>query len=150
MNEDFLKLRTSIKPELMRKALFRGSLLGGTGVFLLVISGIFMPVPILSQWGIPIFLLAMLLIAFGMIPYRKLTRLEKSPNEIIISSDDLLTYCRKGKIIFQISLSSISSCSYIDDESVYGIKLILQEGQEIFLPYFTELAKSQIERYRAS
>jgi hypothetical protein len=150
MNDDFLKLRTSIKPELMRRVLFRGSFLGGFGVILMVASGAFLPVPVLSRWGMPIFLLSIGLIAVGMLPYRKLTRLEKNPDEIIISKDEQLVYLRKGKVVFTAPLSSINSCTYVDDESHYGIKITLKEGQEYFLPYFSERARSQIERYRAS
>lgn len=151
MNEDFLKLRSSIKSDLMKKALFRGSFLGGTGVIILLISGAFLPVDVLSFWGIPLFFLSMGLITFGMLPYRKLTRLEKVPDEIILSSKDLLVYRRKGKVIFTTPLSSISSCSYKDDESVYGIMITLKENEkEYFFPYFTErAAKSLTEQCRA-
>jgi hypothetical protein len=150
MNDDFLKLRTSIKPDLMRSVLFRGSFLGGLGVILLAATGAFLPVPILSRWGIPIFLTSMGLIAVGMLPYRKLTRLEKNPDEILISEDEQFVYRRKGKVVFAIPLSSINSCTYVDDASHYGIEITLKEGQKYFLPYFTDRTRSQIERYRAS
>lgn len=151
MNEDLLKLRSSIKPDLMKKALFRGSFLGGMGVIILFFSGAFLPVHILSIWGIPLFFLSMGFITFGMLPYRKLTRLEKVPDELILSSKDLLVYRRKGKVIFTTPLSSIRTCSYKDDESVYGITITLSEsGKEYFFPYFSErAAKSLTEQCRA-
>ncbi len=150
MNKDFIKLRTSIKPDLMRKALFRGSLLGGSGAIILFLSGTFLRVQILSIWGLPLFFLSLGLITLGMLPYRRLTRLEKNPDGIIVSSDDLFIYRRKGKVILTTPLSMIISCEYVDDESLYGIK-IKANGIEYFLPYFSERAsKSLIEQCHAS
>jgi hypothetical protein len=139
MNEDFLKLRSSIKAELMQKSLFRGSMIGGVGVIILFLSGAFLPVHALSVWGIPLFFLSMGLITFGMLPYRKLTRLEKVPDEILLSSKDILIYRRRGKIIFTTPLSSIKSCTYKDDESIYGIEISMKENSKTyFFPYFSQ------------
>ncbi len=134
MNDDAIVLRSTIRPELMRRTLFRGSLIAGIGIIFLVLAGIFLPVGLLSLWGIPIYLFSLGLVTWGLLPYRKLTRLEKKPEKICISNDGLLTY--QNMII---PLLSIKSCEYIDDENRYGIKITLKgdlKGQ--FFPYFSE------------
>jgi len=125
--KDSITIRTSIKPELKRFLLIRGSLLALIGVGLLLYSGVSIEVETLSHWGLAIFLTSILLIAWGLVPYRQITKMEENPNKIVITDDEMLHYHRHGKDVLTFPLSAIKEAHYIEDMGVYGITLTVKE-----------------------
>jgi len=134
-----IKLRSSIKPTLKRKVLMRGTLIAGLGGIILLYCGVFTPAETLEQWGMIPFLLAVILITVGLLPYRKLTRLETTPHEIVGYTNDRLDVFLKKRKRHSIPLDAIEGLHYIEKKDRYGIELYTAEGN-LFLPYFSERA----------
>ena len=164
MNADILTIRSSISSNLHKKILFRGSFLSFLGFFPLLYGSLIMDAATLSTWGIPLFFLGISLIMFGMIPYKRVTELQKHPNEIHLIDDITIRYDHLGKKTMTIPLSAIESVEYLEKERIYGIKLHLKKcpkdkvivhdprfsmqrfenasrknyGCDLFLPYFSK------------
>ena len=124
IEEPILTLRSIVKPSLNKMPRFlRGSYSGALGVALWLYGGIFLSTSSLTFWGWPIFLIGLILIAWGLLPYRKLTRLENNPNEIILTDLEELYFSMQGTSTFKIALENIEEMAYLDDNSHYGIGL---------------------------
>lgn len=163
MLEPILILRSSIRPALMRQAVIRGSCLSGAGGLLLLITGAILPAHLLKLWGLPIFLIGIALITWGLYPYRRLKNLENNPHRIIIDQKEWLHFLSKGKPIFSTPLKNISQIKYIEKKHTYGIGVILnQEKQptiktkiscieesdcDFFLPYFSKQAFLELNEH---
>lgn len=167
------KWRSSIKPLLLRSLLLRGSLLGGAGALMLLLLGTFLPASHLKIWGLPILIVSLIFITIGLLPYRRMVKLETHPDELQIDEKNLL-FSRNGKPLLQIPLSAISELHYIEEPHLYGLSIrlkpsplekvkVLQEGFDIenfisesrtrfngcdiFLPYFSELTSTEINEF---
>lgn len=93
---------------------------------------------------LPLFLIGLFIIALGFRPYKKLSKLILSPDEIHID-DEFVQYYSKGKIRYQIRKDSITDIRFQN-----GIYLELP-NKVIFLPYFKETDfKVLLELSRAS
>ncbi len=128
MKVDSLTIRSSIKQELYSKTLKRGSLLGALGTLPLLYGAIFMEPTGLSTWGIPLFFLGIGLIALGMMPIRRLDRLQQHPNSLVLINDDLLEFYQSGNKTLSIPCSLIGSLRFLDDGIQYGICVTLKEA----------------------
>lgn len=174
MEAETLKVRSSIKPILLQNAVMRGTILGILGLCLLLVGGILLPPSLLRYWGLPLLLLGGGLIAWGLIPYRRLRRLELRPNELVAVEDRLLTYFSNGKPVLSIPLVSIREISHLDSESDYGIKVMLESplpekvvihdpefdidlfqqkslvdyNCDLFFPYFSKNALEALQRFQ--
>ncbi len=84
MIEHVVKIRSSICSQLMKSTLLKGTLYAALGVIILVLAGAFLPSETLTTFGLPIFIMGIGLITFGLLPYRRLTSIEKCPNELWI------------------------------------------------------------------
>lgn len=123
MKADILTIRSSIKPELYKKTLFKGSFLSFLGFLPLLYGSLWMDVSSLSVWGIFLFAIGIGLIMFGMIPFKRITTLQKHPNELHWINDQSISYNHLGKKMLTIPINSIQSLSYFEDSAIYGIKL---------------------------
>jgi len=167
----FMELPTQIDPALKRKVLFRGIFIGGLGALWLFVTGIFVPVSLLSKWGVAIFFLGIGLIHLGLTPYRKLNRLELSPRHIQISKESVC-YKENGHPLFSIPLRIIQQIRFVKKKRIYGIAILLKKPMQekilihhprfpmkkfhekslyryrcdFFLPYFSKKTFDQITR----
>lgn len=148
----------------MRLFLLRGSWIAGAGALMIIIAGTFLPVKFLTLWGIPIFFAGIFLIALGLLPYRRLAKLEIKPHTLTYDGEFYI-FAKQGKPLFKISEKSIQKMIYVEKGNVYGIAIWLQrplvervkvlqphfnfatfaaesaeryEGCDLFLPYFSE------------
>lgn len=163
-----LTLRSSITSELMRSVLFRGTFFAAIGVGVLIYAATFLPFEHLSRWGWLIFICCGGCIALGLVPYRRLCRLERQPHRIQCDDTELLFY-RQGKLVLRIPIVSIKKLGYFEKKGDYGIQVWLKDpipekvivtdssmdaarfakqsrtqyGCDFFLPYFT---KKSLER----
>lgn len=163
MTTEILTLRSSIKSGLARSALVRGTILAGVGVLLLLWGGTWMSQEALSHFGTFIFLGGVLLIGFGMRPYRKLTKLELQPYEVRLGEHALL-FVKSGQPLFDLPLALLDKVDYFEREQLYGISVSLKKtceeriavkdphfdmggylqkcqrryGSDLFFPYFTK------------
>lgn len=134
-----ITLRSSIKPELMRKLLFKGTLLAGIGAVSILLAGLFLSPDYLAIWGLPIFLIGMGLITIGLLPYRRLKRLELNPHKLIIRPSESVQLLIKGKTVLVIPWNEIAKIEYEDHETNYGIRFFFKSSENIpiFIPFFS-------------
>ncbi len=123
MIEMILKVRSTIHPSLKRHQLFKGTLLATFGAGLLLVSGIWVPEPLLNQWGYVLVALAFALMTWGLLPYRRLCRLEIKPDELVISENQALHFFSAGKLRLTVPLESIEKITYLESQKTYGIGL---------------------------
>lgn len=163
------KFRSSIHSALKRYSLLKGSLIAAIGIIPLILAGTLIPAAQLAPWGMILFLFGIGMVALGLIPYRKLCRLELCPDELIIDADNSLTYLKQRKLLVTIPSENIDKISYIDDPYHYGIALTfnspttkkiaihdvrmgrkhLRKGQneDLFLPYFSKRTYKELKEY---
>lgn len=127
MENETMTIRSSVLPALMRKILWKGTLLGGSGVVILLLGGIFIPLKEMKVWGPFLFLFSLSLITWGLLPYRRLKRLEEKPSTLILEGEEWLHYSVRGKPLFSIPIASIDHIIFIDKPSTYGIGVILKD-----------------------
>lgn len=130
MGSDSIKLFSSIKPALMRAYLVRGTFIAMLGLLLLVYGGTFLDVHSLTIWGIPILFVGSGLIAYGLIPYRRLCRFEKNPSELIVDESGFVQFIEGGKLVYSIPLENIEHLDYYEKGNNYGICVTLKDKAE--------------------
>lgn len=129
---DGIKLFTTIKPNLLKYYLIKSTILSIFGISVLFLGGIFLPSYLLAYFGIPILLLGGALITWGMIPYKKINRLELKPNEILLT-DSYFQYFESRKPIISIPIQQISEYDFFENDIDYGVKVyILNEHGIIY------------------
>lgn len=132
-----MKIYSSVNEKLKRRLLFRGMLIAGTGAMLAVLSGTLIPPDLLSHWGLILWSISLVLIAWGYLPYRYLEYISDNPNKIVIDDDEVLHYFTKKKERFCIPLERIQSVEHLEEKNRYGIVLNTHE-RSYFLSFFTE------------
>jgi hypothetical protein len=173
MSNDILKIRSSIKSSLLRLILIRGTIIAGVGALFIFLAAAFLTVTLLNTWGFLILCLAVSLIGIGMIPYRKLTRLEKKPYEIIAEDNSKLHFKILGNPAFMIPCVSIQNMKYLEKGNIYGIaiflkrplteKILINEQNfdmrkfqknsqkkyacDLFLPYFSQRSFNELSEF---
>jgi hypothetical protein len=172
MVKEFLVVRSSISSALLRKTLFRGFAIAFIGICILLFAGSNLSVEFLHKWGWSLFLIALGLITLGMLPYRRLSRLQVNPSKIVFFDLNYMTYVQRDKKILTIPVESIAQMSYISHSHSYpyGIAIWLKpspiepiiahqsfkeveqmrkQGQrinkaDVFLPYFNQRAYDEL------
>ena len=124
--ENELIIRTSLTPDYLKKILVRGFCLSIIGSMLLIGASIFLPEPLLNKWGWLLYFSALILITIGLLPYRKLSKLQNKPNEIRLI-DRTFQFWTKGKCLLSTSVSDINSLSY-RDENLPGIEISFKKN----------------------
>lgn len=153
MSRDIVTLRSTVYPLLMRFTLLRGTCLAGAGALFLLASGAFLSPDHLKTWGLAIFLVSVALIAWGLLPYRRMRNLENSPYKLVVDDEGTMTFTAKGKIVFMMPVSQVDRADYIEEDRKYGIVITLKEpcpGHDIFLPYFSKRSCSELSDTLAS
>lgn len=112
-------------------------------MLILVLGSILIPKETLEKWGIYLFFLSALLMAVGLVPYRRLQKLESNPNKIIIN-DSYLLYIREEKTL-SIPIEQIQSLEWVERTSIYGINLRLKNGQTKFLAFFSKRSFDELK-----
>jgi len=131
---DHLKLFSVAQTKVKNRLLFQGMTLGGAGVFILFVFGVWAPLTFLNAWGLLIFSLGIFLIGWGLIPYKRFTRLETHPHTILLDDKRLIFVSNKGgKCI--IPYSEIRKITYFESKTKYGLRLETKKSRVIF-PYF--------------
>ena len=128
MRTDALTLHSSITPFLASRLLIRGTAVASLGLLCLAYGTLYMPEASLKTWGIPLFFLSLGLIGSGMLPYRRVCRVEKHPHMLMIRADNTIHYAHFGKARVTIPFQAIDRLSYGNDPLFYGIKLWIRTG----------------------
>lgn len=169
MDSSDFTLHSVISSRLMKRTLFKGIWFALVGIIGLLIAGIFLPVSTLQELGFFIFLFSIGLIAFGMLPYKRLSRLQLNPNRIIFNHLGYLEYYSEGNKQLTIPIESILKIAY-EDRVIYGISVWIKHpclnpvivhkefkglnrmrlegralsGADFFIPYFNERAFKEV------
>jgi len=120
--------------------LIKGTLIGSVAALVMVTVGSYSP-SILNIIGFPILIMSLLTIAYGLVPYRKISNLELNPHQIILGESDI-SFSYKGKMAFKIPRGKINSLEYVDKKRGYGIAFSARDI-EIVDPKFS------LERFKA-
>lgn len=160
-------MQTTISSAILKKALFRGTLLAGLGMVFFFYGGLHLSVDILEKWGLLLWAGGFGCIILGLLPYKKLLKLQLHPHRLIVSEGYLDYYVQEKKML-SIPLEAIQSIDYID-APLYGIALLtytnsverirvhdrLSQAQKmrkqgkvyntsLFFPYFNHYAFKQL------
>lgn len=159
-----MEITTTIHASLLRKFLLRGTLIAGLGAFLLLLGGTLLPLHTLQIWGIPVMVVAFVLIAMGLVPYRRLAKKQIHPDKLLCEEEQW-TFVYRGKPLFKIPAQSIDTLTFREEGEVYGlcfqlkrplekqisvmkkgslITRFMQEGCDLFLPYFSKRAHTEL------
>lgn len=120
-NETFF---STIRSDTKKRLFFRALVLSIPGATLLFGIGIFAPIAVIQSWGTLTFFAGVGLIAWGMIPYRKLHRIRK-------------IVCTESGIS-GIPYVEISRLKYVEGKTYYGIQVVLKCGKRVHFPFFSE------------
>ena len=173
MKEEVFTIRSSILPSLSYQVLLRGTLLGGVGALSLLLAGAFLPPQKMQVWGPFFFLVGLGMIAWGLLPYKRLKRLEEKPYRLSLEGDEWLHFSCGGKALLSIPIGSIESMKYDEKGLIYGIGIVLknpvphkvmiqdpsfnmirfldwsrkQHGCDLFLSYFSRRSFQSLQDY---
>lgn len=137
MDNDYLVVSTTISPSLKKKVLFRGTLLAACGAFLLIFSGIFIPLSVLKFFGGFILFISGLLIVLGLLPYRKINRLQMQNNKLIVEKESIL-YVVNNKRMIGIPKADIEKMDFLEKGTDYGIGLWLKNPLPVKLTLYAK------------
>lgn len=140
-----LTLRTTVTSSMLKKTLMRGCIPAFVGILLIAIGGATLPPESLQFWGLPLLAIGLGLITYGLLPYRKLSRLQLNPDQIKVFDQDHLLYIKKGTPLLSIPCEAISNIDYLEEKDRYGI--VLHAGTALFLPYFSRRSYQELQTY---
>lgn len=130
MNEE-MKIRTTLSNPLLKQKLFKGFFIALVGVIAMVSAGIFLPGPLLSKLGLFVYIFGFGLITIGLLPYRKLSRLQNKPNELRLTGEDRLEFWAKGQCRLIIPIRCLKGFAYTETENGNGITFYLNHPSEM-------------------
>lgn len=159
-------VRSCVKPSILRSTLFRGISIAIAGILIILGSGALLPLFLIRVFGLPLLFLGFALMAFGLLPYRRLSKLERSPYEIAYDETHFL-FLRNKKPLFKVPLEIFEKIDYVEKGKLYGMgikmkkpikdKVIIfdktidfatffstSEGYDLFLPYFSKSASEEV------
>lgn len=134
--------QTKITQAQIHKTLLRGlpwSFFGGA--FLLTAS--FLPLSLLERWGWLLFLLAFAAIAKGVLPSRKLRRLQQHPNFLYLTEESLILM-QKGHPPVLCPLREIEEIQWTGR----GLRILRKNAPPFCLPYFDRELKDLLATHR--
>lgn len=120
------KLKSTILPSLKKTLLFRGSFIASLGAVFLIYTGTQLSQETLSNWGLVFFFGSLLLIRFGLVPYRKICKKELHFDELFLFQNHL-SFRSKDHGTFHLEFSDIASIDY-SPHKIYGIQIFFKEG----------------------
>ncbi len=142
-------LRTAVLKPLKSHLVKRGSLYAILGGALLLGFGAFSPPLFLSRWGLLIWCSALFLIAWGLIPYKRVAKLEEIPNRLILDGEKL-SYFKGEKLCRQVDRKSIVSADFIEVNPLYGISLKVDPETKEQLPEPSFMARVCLKKVKAA
>jgi len=162
-------LRSSISKELKQKTIKRGAPFALCGASLLLVAA-FLPLSFLKSFGFALFAISCILIAIGLVNYRRLLYLELNYFELQVGEHHM-TFCQKGRSIFTVEHTSIQKLEFKQTQAHYGIEVWLlppiqnsvrvhipkrkfrlflskwKYESDLFLPFFTEKSLQELKKF---
>lgn len=118
-HQESVTLRSSVLPALMEHTLFQGTLKGGIGVFILLLGAIFLPPQEMKVWGFVLFVVAFAMLTWGLLPYKRLKKLEMNPSILTLDDPSWIHFSTKGNRVFSVPVAAIARIDYFP----YGLSL---------------------------
>ena len=129
MENQVVHIYSTVRPELKKRVLLYGTAYAALGALLVLISGLFLPPFWMQYFGFPLLIIGILVIAWGLMPYKRVTRLETQPHELVVTDDQNLHYAVSGQHVLTVPLQAIERLSFCDENvDRYGIALDLKSG----------------------
>lgn len=162
-----VRILTSIKSDLYRRKMFKGTLTALLGLGLLFYLGSFATPQNFHLIGLPILFFGGFLIAASLSPLWRLAHLEQNPNELIATSDHV-QYIVNNDLMITLPIDAVSEMRFVEKKDLYGIAFNLKNpgliivhtprfnlerfmqrskketGADLFLPYFRRRAVSRL------
>ena len=140
------RLRSSISTQLVTRALFKGVVLSSLGICGMCYGGVFLTLSTLTQWGWLLYILSIGLITLGMLPYRRLIKLQLNPQELWLTTNHEVLYFSKKRKLLTLPLEAVESLEYIDTWNQYGIAVKLKSP--IQRPIIVHERPEEVEKLR--
>lgn len=137
---------SSVRPSLKQKLLRRGTVLGVLGAGILLGFSTWGSESLLNDWGLPIFCTGIASIAVGMIPLRKIQRIENVPHKLSITARELI-FEKPGRDPLSLHREDILSTQFMNRGDLYGIEVITRTLQTFFFAYFSEDSANTVAEY---
>lgn len=118
---DTLTLYSKVPKAKIEKSLLQGSFFAGVGGAILTITGAFLPLQNLQISGLLLFSIAIALITFGLLPYRRLCKLRDHPHTIQVHNRTKNTAAKivwidqKKRERLTIPFSAIKNISHLSE-----------------------------------
>ncbi len=166
-------IRTTITPNLLHQTLLKGFGLALIGILGLLYGSIYADLLTLQMWGFTLFIVSLGLIAMGLLPYRRLSRLQMNPNKLCLAEPHHLEFYAKDRLLLVIPMESIARLEYVANPAPYGIAFWLKPthssvivkgfpedirslkeqgkkraGADLFLPYFTQRSFEELMNWQ--
>jgi len=130
---ELLRIQTSISNTYLKSLLWKGFGIAFIGALSLVLGSVFISEPLMKKWGGILYFSAFLFITLGLLPYRKITRLQNKPNEIRVTENDHFEFWSKNELQLEFPLDQIQFSEFIENKKFYGIRIQLkQESPNLF------------------
>lgn len=126
MIDDAPSIKTSVSSSWKSHILMRGTIMAVLGAAIMMIAGIALPPETMSNWGAILFFIGLFLIARGLLPYRRLTKLELNPDQLIVS-DGTIHFLQGGRSVLRIPRRCIEAIRYVEESKLpYGLAFDFQ------------------------
>ncbi len=124
-----LILRSVIRSSILEQHLLQGSCIAFVGVAVLFFT-YYDLLPIIDGWASIFMWIGFGLIAIGLIPYKKLTRLEVNPYLVYVDSQELSLIFRQ-KCLMKLPLHLIRDVSHFETNKLFGMAISF-ENKDIY------------------
>lgn len=139
-------LRTTLTPTFLHQTLLKGFGVALIGILGLLYGSIYADLSTLQTWGFTLFIVSLGLIATGLLPYRRLSRLQMNPNKLCLAEPHHLEFYAKGRLLLVIPMESIARLEYLSNPAPYGIALWLKPTHSSVVKGFPEDVKNLKEQ----
>ena len=143
-----LVLKTTIRSEVITKALSKGLSIAFIGLMLLWALYLILRPESFNFQGLTLWLLSITLIAIGLIPYKMKKALEIMP-EILQIDDDKIELFKKGRVRTKILWKDVASFEYVETLKTYGVRFIVKnlKKETVFFEHFSKRSFDKLSEW---
>lgn len=140
MTDSFIKLQTTVKPELIQKHLKYVAFVLLLGGLVLLIAYGFIPPKQFKFLGPLIGIVWFFVVISGFRPIIQLVNLKYNPEELIVRKTTLIYRGRR------LPIANMETVYYSDKGDKYGIRIKFLNGEVLQMPYFNQEAFEELQR----
>jgi hypothetical protein len=119
-----LLLRTSIRTQTKKHAVFLGTILAAVALSCLWVVELILPLLGLESMGGWAWMLRGAFVSSGFVPYQKVSWQKNHP-DILEVDEKSLALCKDGNTLFSLNWSQVESFTFLDRGAIYGIAFTL-------------------------